>query len=262
MRIVPVMDLQGGRVVHARGGDRTEYQPLDRLPGSPPEHGQPVDAKAADPLAVAGAFRQRFGLSHLYVADLDAIEGRRLDTRVLQRLHAEGFTSMVDAGVRQAEDADALLAAGVDVVIAGTETLAGPGELAGLLDRVGPERVMLSLDLWDGRLVQRAAEWPASPIEVAAIARSWHVRQILVLDLARVGAHGGTGTERLVSELRLMHPTAAYWVGGGVRSLGDLRWLAAQGIAGALVASAFHDGRLTPSDLAHLAANEERRDAP
>jgi phosphoribosylformimino-5-aminoimidazole carboxamide ribotide isomerase len=64
MRVVPVLDLKGGHVVHGVGGRREEYRPVvSRL----------TDSSA--PADVATAFRDRFGLSELYVADLDDIAG-------------------------------------------------------------------------------------------------------------------------------------------------------------------------------------------
>ncbi len=44
------------------------------------------------------------------------------------------------------------------------------------------------------------------------------------------------------------------FTGGGVRGIDDLQQLARIGCAGALVATAIHEGRLTPADIA--AANE------
>ena len=64
MQIVPVLDLKGGVVVHARRGQRAEYAPLQ----SPLVDG-------SEPVAVARALCALCRTSTLYVADLDALAG-------------------------------------------------------------------------------------------------------------------------------------------------------------------------------------------
>ena len=88
MRILPVLDLKGGQVVRGVAGRRKEYRPIvSRIVSS------------AEPLAVARAFREQFGLRELYVADLDAIAGGPPDQATLVDLLDDGFQLWVDAGV-------------------------------------------------------------------------------------------------------------------------------------------------------------------
>jgi phosphoribosylformimino-5-aminoimidazole carboxamide ribotide isomerase len=72
---------------------------------------------------------------------------------------------------------------------------------------------------------------------------------LIVLDLARVGLGGGTGTEALSARLAEAYPDVEVFAGGGVRGSEDLHRLRACGAAGVLVASALHDRRLQPGDL-------------
>ena len=62
--IVPAIDLKGGSVVHASGGDRAAYRPIETPLG-------PSD----DAIAIARALVAVSGAPALYIADLDAIEG-------------------------------------------------------------------------------------------------------------------------------------------------------------------------------------------
>jgi phosphoribosylformimino-5-aminoimidazole carboxamide ribotide isomerase len=62
-----------------------------------------------------------------------------------------------------------------------------------------------------------------------------------------VGVGAGSGTEALARQLRVLQPKAELIGGGGVRGIDDLRALAAAGYDRALVASALHDGNLTPN---------------
>ncbi|HXY70803.1 MAG TPA: HisA/HisF-related TIM barrel protein, partial [Gemmatimonadales bacterium] len=72
MRIVPVLDLKGGIVVHARRGRRDEYAPLR----SPLVEG-------CEPVAVARALCTACRTTTLYVADLDALAGEPVNEAAL-----------------------------------------------------------------------------------------------------------------------------------------------------------------------------------
>ena len=78
------------------------------------------------------------------------------------------------------------------------------------------------------------------------------MRRLLVLDLQRVGVGSGIGTEDLCSHLISRYSDLELITGGGVRDAADLRRLKDLGIAGVLVASALHDGRLKPGDWLSL----------
>jgi phosphoribosylformimino-5-aminoimidazole carboxamide ribotide isomerase len=240
MRILPVIDLLGGEVVHAVGGRRSEYRPI-----------RSSLCKGSAPLSIARAFREHFGLEELYLADLEAIAGKERAGAVCAELLADGFRLWVDGGVRRREDANAI-AAGSGLVL-GLETLQGACSLAEIVREHG-ERVLLSLDLREGEpLVGSLDGWQRpTALGIVAEAVSLGVKRILVLDLARVGSGGGTGTEELCRALAASYPRVEILAGGGIRGREDLLRLKEGGVSAALVASALHDGRLTRRDLEGL----------
>jgi len=77
-----------------------------------------------------------------------------------------------------------------------------------------------------------------------------------VLDVARVGGTAGPDTEML-NRIRPVVTGAALLAGGGVRGLDDLKLLDRIGCDGALIATALHDGRLTPSDVAAVTRTQK-----
>jgi phosphoribosylformimino-5-aminoimidazole carboxamide ribotide isomerase len=237
MRIVPVMDLKGGIVVHGIAGRRDQYQPV-----------RSVLADSCDPVVLANAFRSQLGLDELYLADLDAISGRPPSLELFHRMSSAGFTLWVDAGLQTAEEVPPLVGAGVSRIVAGLETLAGPDELERVCDT--HSETVFSLDLREGRPLLGGSGWPSDVGEILALALGLGVQRILLLDLARVGVGTGTGTEALCRRLATSYPEVEISAGGGVRGIDDLRNLAADGVGAALVASALHDGRLTREVLA------------
>jgi phosphoribosylformimino-5-aminoimidazole carboxamide ribotide isomerase len=206
---------------------------------------------SAAPRDVAHAVRDHFGYTELYIADLDALAGSSPGLATFRMLARDGFSLWVDAGIAQASEADALIAAGVTTVIAGLESIARPQVLAELLQRHTAQRVMFSLDLKGGQ------PWPLQPgwrshdaLSLAAEALDQGVQRMLVLDLARVGMNSGTGTEALCTEIAARFPHVDLAAGGGIHSAADLRSLQKAGVRSALIASALHDGRFDKSWLA------------
>lgn len=243
MQIFPVLDLQAGLVVRGIAGRRSEYRPIV----------SPL-VEDARPLTVARAFEREFGLRELYLADLDAIAGASPAWGTYAELLESGFDLWVDAGVSVAERCRELASftAGsrtLAQIVIGLESLAAPGLLDELLAIVGPRRLTFSLDLKNGRPLTDSAAWPDEPFAVASSVVAQGVQSLIVLDLADVGRNGGVRTADLCRRIRKLHPSAMLVAGGGLRSAADLHALAQAGVQGVLVASALHDGRLTPADV-------------
>jgi len=236
MQIIPVLDLIAGQAVHAVRGERARYAPVQGVLGS-----------GDNPVALAMAYRERLGCHTCYVADLDAIAGRRSGHADLLHSLAElGLALWVDAGVSNAEQAWALADLGVAQVIVGSETLPSADQLIALAAEFPPDRFVLSVDLQSG--VLRAPVDIAAPQQLVALAIEAGLNRVILLDLARVGASAGPPLDLLTS-LRPHFPNLAFYAGGGVRHRADLEVLAQAGAAGALVATAFHRGVLTTTDV-------------
>jgi phosphoribosylformimino-5-aminoimidazole carboxamide ribotide isomerase len=244
MKIIPVLDILNGRVVRGVAGRREQYEPI-----------QSAICHSAEPIEVANVFRERFGLDTLYVADLDAIQGREANAWLYQQLSDEGFTLLVDAGVRQPVDAQGLLANGASRAIIGLETWPLLSSLELLLTAIGPEQLIFSLDMQAGKPLQVFKDMlPSSEaIDIGAAVLTAGVRDLIVLDLASVGIDEGVPTLDLCGELKSFAPRTHLITGGGIRSVDDLQLLDQHGIDGALVASALHDEKLSINDVKKFA---------
>lgn len=243
MRVIPVLDFKAGRAVHALAGRRDHYQPV-----------RTILHEGSDPIGLALAYRDRLGLSEIYLADLDAIAGDPPALGLYRRLLAESLTLQVDAGVHDLDSVKPLLDLGVSKIVVGLETVRGPDPLGEINATVGPDRLIFSLDLRDGTpLIAPGVDWGTKdPILLADRAIKLGVRRLLLLDLARVGAGQGPGTLPLLATLRAAHPRVAFTVGGGISSPDDLPRLALAGASAALIGSALLDGRIGLEDLHEL----------
>jgi phosphoribosylformimino-5-aminoimidazole carboxamide ribotide isomerase len=239
--IIPAIDLMGSQVVRGVAGQREHYRPLvSRI------------ARSSDPSVVAAAFAEHFGLTELYLADLDAIGGKAPARKIYDRLLANGFRLWVDAGIRDVAQVRDLAQAGIECVVVGLETIADPDMLGRTVELLG-ERVAFSHDLRHGQPVGNLASWPEADARgITARAVALGVRRVLVLDLAQVGTAAGTATKELCRWLATTYPQVEVYAGGGVRDATDLRRMRDADMHGALVASALHDGALSRTDLAEL----------
>jgi phosphoribosylformimino-5-aminoimidazole carboxamide ribotide isomerase len=242
VQVIPVIDLMHAEVVRGVGGRRDEYRAIHSLL-----------AADAEPKTVARALSAA-GFRETYVADLDAIRGAAPAWSIYEELMMAGLGLWVDAGLSTVEQARETLefqlgGQPLSAIVAGLESLDGPDALAEMCDLTGPERLIFSLDLKLGAPIVGSPAWQGlSATQIATIAIRAGVRRMIVLDLACVGMGQGVGTERLCRDLRCLDSDLQIIAGGGIRGVSDLRSLQRSGCDAALVASALHDGRLTPRD--------------
>src|SRR6478735_3914271 len=101
MRIIGVIDLLAGRAVHAKGGCRHAYRPLDAAAGAPVN---------GEPAALARVYCEQLRLEELYVADLDAIAGGNEQDAAVRAIASQRTTIWLDAGSATAAQARRALA--------------------------------------------------------------------------------------------------------------------------------------------------------
>jgi phosphoribosylformimino-5-aminoimidazole carboxamide ribotide isomerase len=238
LKVIPVIDVLNGIVVHAVKGIRKEYRPL-----------QSVLTKSIEPLEIAMTFKN-IGFTDLYVADLNAIIHCSTNFNILKRISgATDIKLMVDAGVTSIERAQKLLASGVSKLIIGTETLQKKSFVLDAVRLFGSERVVVSLDLKGNKiLVKLGFDGCNDPFCLLKQFKAMGVSRVIVLDLLRVGSGEGVNFDflkKVIAEVGI-----DVYVGGGVRDIKDLVELKNLGVAGALVATGLHTGNISVEQLA------------
>jgi phosphoribosylformimino-5-aminoimidazole carboxamide ribotide isomerase len=184
MRLIPVIDLLDGQAVHAIRGERARYQPVKSVLCSQP-----------DPLALARAFRDQLGLREIYVADLNAIQGfsrtRHRDV-IAELAGTKKIDVILDAGIPDLQQAQEYLESGIRKVVVGSETLRTLDSLQHLLEAIGPDRLVFSLDFRSGRILSQCpALTSMTPIDALRQLQSSGWTDVILLDLSRVGSSEG-----------------------------------------------------------------------
>jgi phosphoribosylformimino-5-aminoimidazole carboxamide ribotide isomerase len=230
MEVIPVLDLKDGAVVHARMGQRDRYRPIET----------PLSS-TSDPIDVARGLLSIYPFKTVYIADLDAIERLGDNDAVLSKLKTEfpDVTLWVDNGIADGAGAGHWLASDFGNLVLGSEAQQD-GALVRDLSR--DDRVILSLDYRGDAFV--------GPETLLSDACAWPSR-VIAMTLARVGSAMGPDWNRL-SAIKRWGAQRLVYAAGGVRDADDLVALARVGIAGALVASCLHNGKLAGAQIARL----------
>jgi phosphoribosylformimino-5-aminoimidazole carboxamide ribotide isomerase len=227
MQVIPVIDLKGGVVVHAKQGRRDAYRPIHT-----------ALCPSADIFDVIGAYLEIYDFRTFYIADLDALEGKGSHENLIHAA-AERFPSRnfwLDRGLGLPASAS-WRPSNIKTVL-GSESILT--ESLNLLDAYVKDFV-LSLDFRDTRLGAESLfttpdYWP---------------NDIIIMTLERVGSDSGPDTEKLAA-FRKAYPGKNFIAAGGIRNREDLAALKKLGIRQALIASALHSGAIGRAELAAL----------
>jgi phosphoribosylformimino-5-aminoimidazole carboxamide ribotide isomerase len=218
MKIIPVIDLLGGQVVHAVKGQRANYQPL-----------KSTLCSSCEPVDVANALLRHTHSETLYIADLDALIENKPQTQLIDTLQAKlphGIELWLDSGHPPPIETRS----GLTPVI-GSESL-NRDTWAALKSRPAKNWI-LSLDFFNGvpkgyaRLLTQPEFWPD---------------RVIVMSLDHVGSFNGPDWSRLENILALAPAHCGIIAAGGIRHQADILRLSTMGVSAVLAASALHAG--------------------
>ncbi|MHA1211638.1 MAG: HisA/HisF-related TIM barrel protein [Candidatus Heimdallarchaeota archaeon] len=247
MKVIPVLDLLDGKVVHGIAGKRNEYKPIENS----------VITSSSDPIVVAQAFYTELGLDQFYIADLDLIQ-RSVNLfankiSISELVSDPSITIMVDGGCKELEDVKTILEQQIDQLVLGTETLESLEILEEIVTKFSSTKIILSIDLKGGKLLANNPKLQQYSVEeIVNHAEGLGLDGLIVIELQKVGQKVGSQSGPLNPTLLKIRDFAKgipIFAGGGVRNINDLLLLQEENIAGALVATAFHKGFITKEDL-------------
>jgi phosphoribosylformimino-5-aminoimidazole carboxamide ribotide isomerase len=231
MRILPAIDLLGGKAVRLHQGRYEEATVYDD-----------------DPAAVARRFRAVVDAMH--VVDLEGAKAgapvqREAVRTIIEAFARDGGIVQVGGGVRSREALEGYLALGARRVVLGTAAVKDP-ELVRDLARAHPGVVVLAVDAKNG-FVATDGWTKVSTIRAADLVRGLAdvaVGAVLYTDVARDGTGSGPNVEatRALAEASPFPVIAS----GGVGTLEHLRALAAiANVESVVVGRALYDGSFT-----------------
>lgn len=232
MRLIPAIDIQGGRCVRLRKGvfaDETVF--------------------SDDPIGMAQHWVAEGG-RHLHVVDLDgAREGEPRNFHLIRRI-AETVPIPVQTGGGIRSEAALQLLAGslVTKAVLGTSAVEDQTFVQKALDVLGAARLIVAIDAERGLVKTRGwqEQSEVKVLDLAARLKAMGVIEVLYTDIARDGMMQSvdlSGIRELAGESGLQVIAS-----GGVTNLDDLRRLKKLeplGVTGVIVGRALYEGRFT-----------------
>ncbi|GAC1582703.1 MAG: 1-(5-phosphoribosyl)-5-[(5-phosphoribosylamino) methylideneamino]imidazole-4-carboxamide isomerase [Sphingomicrobium sp.] len=237
MILYPAIDLIAGRCVRLAQGDFARETRYDK-----------------DPSAALAHFAEA-GAAWAHIVDLDGARAKepRQHALLAELAKASPLNLQVAGGVRTCNHVASLLGAGVSRVVVGSLAVNNPPAFTALLDRFGPDRLTLALDIrLEGEIVDRGNAMVATHGWAEGSGQSLDqvldqfptVKHLLVTDIGRDGMLTGPNIG-LIEAIVDWYPDVALQASGGVADLDDLVILAQCGAAGAIVGKALWEGRFT-----------------
>lgn len=228
-RVIPAVDLKGGKVVRLAQG-RSDL----------------VTVEIEDPLKVAKTWVEK-GAKILHVIDLDGAFGGRLYHEDIIVEISKISKVQVGGGIRDLRTAERLLNLGVDRVIFGTLAVKNVEDVKEFAMRY-PERVMIALDSKRDRVV--IGGWvertELKPLELAKLYEDCEV-SLLYTNVDVEGLVSGVDLNKIREVVE--GTNLPVYVAGGISSLKDVRNVKRCGAAGVVVGSALYTGKVKLEEL-------------
>jgi phosphoribosylformimino-5-aminoimidazole carboxamide ribotide isomerase len=239
MRLIPAIDLRGGKCVRLRQGDFSAETVFPFVPRD-----------------LLDRYRS-WGADWVHVVDLDAArDGAATNSATLDALAAAGKIHLqVGGGLRTRAAVEACLKRGADRAVLGSLAVTAPLEVAALVQAFGAQRVTAALDVRiDSQGTPRAAthgwreQTSISLWDAVSALMQRGVRHILCTDVGRDGMLDGPNLE-LYAEAMRRYPQLEWQASGGIRDAADLHALAAIGLAAAISGRALLEDRIALEEL-------------
>lgn len=219
VKVIPVLDVMKGFVVHAVEGVRERYSPLSSS----------ALCTSPEPRCFIDSLHS-MGFDEIYIADLDSIMSVGENWSVIEYAVEKGFSVFADIGRKGVSRSDEERLS----FVMGTEYLYYPHELRLVCGRVS------SLDM-----IERDVRFANTQLDLEKVLRAYKElgcwpRVLLVINLRRVGTMRGFDVD--IAKTVRRHYGGRLIVGGGISSAEEIKVLSEVGVEGVIVATALHRG--------------------
>ena len=236
MLIIPAIDLKNGKCVRLTQGRPDQETIYESDPAKMAKSFMADGARMLHLVDLDGAFQGKSG-------NLDSIEAIRSSVEIPLEL---------GGGLRSLRNIETMFELGVNSVILGTIAVNDPGTVMAALEKFGPERIQIGIDVRDGYVAVKG--WAeVTDLEAVAFALEWKERGIERVIFTDIGSDGMLGGPNLVAIRYFTEATGLrVTASGGVSDKADIRSIAALEPAGVdrmIIGKAFYEGTLKLADV-------------
>jgi len=236
MRIIPAIDILGGKCVRLSKGDFSTSRIYNE-----------------DPLEAAREFEDN-GMKFLHLVDLDGAKNKAVvNHRILEKI-AAGTRLVIDfgGGIRTNNDLRIVFESGASQVTAGSIALSTPSLVEEWIDIYGSERIILGADSKDGKIVYEgwAKGSEENCVEWIADFYKRGIRYAIATDVDKDGMLKGPATDlykTILSGIKINLIAS-----GGITTVDDVIEMAGIGCEGAIIGKAIYEGNIKLRELRDL----------
>lgn len=236
MRVIPAIDIIGGKCVRLTRGDFSSARKY---------RGNPVDT---------AMMFQDAGLKYLHLVDLDGVrKGKVVNHRILEKI-AVSTSLIIDfgGGIRCQDDVKAAFGYGAAQVNCGSVAVTEHELFLDWLKSYGPEKIILSADARNRKVAMHG--WTSEQDEdIVQFIRKYSlngVKYVTCTDIEKDGMMEGPAIE-LYREI-LGECSVNLIASGGIKSVQNLYMLSEAGCEGAIVGKAIYEGLVDLKELAEV----------
>lgn len=236
MRIIPAIDIMGGKCVRLTRGDFNSQKIYNE-----------------DPLEAAKQMEDN-GIKYLHLVDLDGARNRKIiNIKILESI-AMNTTLSVDfgGGIRTAKDIRLVLSAGARQVTAGSVAATNMKLFLTWLKEFGPDKIILGADGSGGKI--SSCGWTeSSDNDIVTFIKAYRdlgVRYAICTDIDKDGMMEGPSFG-LYSDI-LGATDISLIASGGITTMKDIDELKKIGCEGAIIGKALYEGKLNLKELGRL----------
>jgi len=236
MRIIPAIDIIGGKCVRLSKGDYATKKIYNE-----------------NPLEVAKEFEAN-GIQFLHVVDLDGAKSNHIvNYKVLHEItNKTNLKVDFGGGLKSDEDLNIAFENGATQITGGSIAVNNPDLFQEWLEIYGSEKIILGADCIDRKIATHG--WlETSSLDVVDFILEYEnkgVQYVICTDISKDGMLEGTSNELYVE---IMDKTKIKLIAsGGVTSIQDVEKLIEMGCEGAIIGKAIYEQKITLKELRKL----------
>jgi phosphoribosylformimino-5-aminoimidazole carboxamide ribotide isomerase len=236
MRIIPAIDILGGKCVRLTQGDYSTKKIYN-----------------VSPLDAAKAIED-CGLKYIHIVDLDGAREKKVKNFKALEMIASGTSLLIDfgGGIRSEQDMNTSFNSGANQVTAGSIAVTSRDIFLEWIMKFGNEKIILGADCRAGKIVTEGWTHTSDNDIITFISDyvSMGIKYTICTDMEKDGMLTGPATELYNDILKSIKVNLV--ASGGISTIDDIERIRETGCEGVIIGKAIYEGKIKLKELGAL----------